>query len=140
MLPNLFRRIAIVVLVVLSLSLSAYNAFGLATQPAGRDYVSMWESRLQPIKRKLPAGTTYVGYVADEDLRPVWSPTNGELVEFDLTRYTLIPVVVQHGIKLPWIIGNFSAKNFDHWLTHVLGAHTLDDLGSGIYLIHRAEK
>ena len=144
MFPNLFRRIAIVVLVALSLSLSAYNVFGLlrspGTQPAKQDEVSNWESRMQPIKHKLPPGTTYVGYLADEDLRPVWAPTNDELVEFDLTRYSLIPIVVQHGVKYPWIIGNFSAKNFDGWLTHAIGAHTIDDLGSGIYLIHRAAK
>lgn len=144
MFPIVFRRISVIMLVVVSLSFSAYNIFSLFQngnfQSKATDYVSNWERRMQPVKRKLPAGTANVGYVADEDLRTVWAPTNGEMVEFDLTRYALIPLVVQHGVKYPWIIGNFSSKNFENWLTSSIGAYQIEDLGSGIYLIHRAAK
>jgi len=133
-----------ILLIALGLSLSAINLFNLIqdrnSQPGKQDDVSNWESRLQPIKQKLPPGTNYIGYVADENLRAVWSPADGEIVEFYLTQYALSPVVVRRGVKYSWILGNFSSKDFGSWLAHSIGAYEIEDLGSGIYLIHRVAK
>lgn len=142
MFPIAFRRVSVLLLIALSLSLSVYNIFGLIkswdSQSVVKDYVSGWESRLQSAKQRIPRGTEYVGYIADEDLREVWSPTNGELVEFDLTKYALIPIIVRHGVEYSWVIGNFSSKHFASWLRSSIGTYEIEDLGSGIYLIHRA--
>ena len=120
--------------------LSATNLFNLIqNRNTAPDDVSKWESRLQPLKEKLPAAATEIGYLADEDLRN-GLPTNGELVELYLTQYTLSPVIVRRGSDYAWIIGNFSAKNFAGWLKTTIGAYEIQDLGSGIYLIHRAKQ
>ncbi len=139
MFPIAFRRVAVVLLVIISLSLSVYNLFNLLqTQPKVTDDVSNWESRIQPVKQKLPAGIDYLSYLDDSNLREVRSQTKGELVEFYLTQYALSPIIVRRGVKYPWIIGNFSSKNFTGWLKSSIGAYQIEDLGSGIYLIHRA--
>ncbi len=136
MFPIVIRRIAVIVFVALSLWLSATTLLMGCRVRRVQDDPSNWENRLQAVKQKLPAGTQYVGYIADETLRGQ-APTNGELVEFDLTKYALSPVIVHRGVKYPWIIGNFSARNFDGWLKSLIGAYEIQDLGSGIYLIHR---
>ena len=73
MFPLVIRRIAVIVFVALSLWLSATNLFnGLQSRRSGQDDPSNWENRLQAVKQKLPAGTQYVGYIAElwAHLRP----------------------------------------------------------------------
>lgn len=131
-------------LIILCLSLNIYNLFGLIKKwdfkSVSRDYVSSWDNHLQLLKQKLPPDTQYVGYVADENLQGIRSPTTHELFDFDLTEYALIPIIVRRGLNYPWIIGNFSSKNFEGWLRNSIGTYDIEDMGSGIYIIHRVQR
>ena len=135
------RRITIIAFVALSILLSATNLFNLIqNRKTAPDDISKWESHLQPVKQKIPANITTLGYLADEDLHQ-GAITNGEVVEFFLTQYTLSPLIIRRGSQYSaWIIGNFSNKDFESWLKTVVGAYVMEDMGFGIYLIHRVKK
>jgi hypothetical protein len=155
------RRAAVILLVVLSLSFSAYNLFSLVkhwdSQAAEKNEVSIWENRLHPLKQELPPGTENVGYLAEWDIdnqqqfpagtgyETIWDLPNeqgksDQINEFRFTKYVLAPVIVNRGFDYQWIIGNFSKRKFEKWLQKMIGNYEIKDIGGGIYLIHRLQK
>lgn len=139
-----FRQITLILLVFISLSFSAYDLFGsirnFDPSRVGKDEVSSWENRLHPIKQELPVGTLTVGYLGEWDLPGGQSGLTDQLHEFNLTIYALAPVIVRRGGNYVWIVGNFGTKAFEPWLQGVIGKHVTQDIGGGIYLIHKVQK
>lgn len=147
MLPLLIRRIALILFITLSLAFSGYQTWVLARswnpQAAEKNEVSVWENRLQPIKAKLPATVRQVGYLAEWDIPGATYGYTDQFHEFNLTVYTLAPLIVRRGAESEWLMGNFgtrSLKKIEPWLQSVLGNYTLQEIGGGIYLIHRGQK
>lgn len=147
MLPPIIRRISFILIITLSLAFSAYQTWGLYRSwnplAAEKNEVSVWENRLQPIKAKLPTDVTQVGYLAEWDVPGLDYGHTDQFHEFNLTVYTLAPLIVRRGTESAWVVGNFgqlSAKKFEPWLQTVVGNHTLQEISGGIYLIHRVEK
>jgi hypothetical protein len=141
------RRASFVLLIALSLLFSAYNLFRLFQswnpQAEEKNEVSIWENRLKPIKEKLPPNTRYVGYIAEWDVPGMPYGKTDQSHEFNLTKYTLAPVIVHRGVEYPWLIGNFgnlSSKKVELWLSDSIGGYEIENIGGGIYLIHRVEK
>ena len=94
------------------------------------DDVSRWESRIAPIKAKIPPGVSRVGYVSEDP----------EGNEFILTQYALIPLVLKKGQDPEWMIGNdanHSGKKILRLLDGDTSEYDLESFGFGLYLIHR---
>ena len=138
------RQVALVLLVGFCLLFSTYNLMGLlhTWNPAlaGKDEISSWENRLHPLKQKLPPGTAYVGYLGEWDLPGVQYSMTDQLHEFNLTIYALAPVIVRRGSNYAWIVGDFGSREFEPWLRNSIGNYKIEDIGGGIYLIHKVKK
>lgn len=125
----------------------AWAAIGLvATVPAPQttesDAVGSWDEHMGAVSRALPPGTSVVGYLDGHDLNA--SIPGDEQEEFYLTQYALAPAVVLPGVDHEWIVGNFgnalTRDEIASALDQRLRSYSLDDLGFGIYLIHRPTK
>lgn len=107
------------------------------TRDAG---VAAWESRLEPLKRALPAELRVVGYVSDLDLleNPTQSEIFNEIDELPLTQYSLTPLLVRPGLNEKWLIGNFTRPGMKNYLdTHLPAGYEIQSFGFGIFLIHQ---
>lgn len=142
-----FRRLLVIVLVAISLTFGVYHSFLLFQiwdpQAGVKDEVSVWENRMQPIKGNLPPAVTTVGYLAEWDMPGVVYGKTDQFHEFNLTVYSLAPLIVRRGAEAEWIVGNFGSqptKKIEAWLNTLLGSYKLEALGSGIYLIHRVKQ
>ena len=138
------RRVALLLLVLVSLSFSGYNLFvafrNWDSTQIGRDDVSVWENRLHPLKQKLPPGIQTMGYLGEWDLPGGRSSITDQLHEYNLTIYALAPVILRRGSNYAWIVGNFGTKQFEPWLQNSIGNHETEAIGGGIYLIHKVKK
>lgn len=141
------RRISFLLMIALCLIFSAYQSFVLyrhfRPSAAETNEVSAWENRLQPLKAKVPSDTMQVGYLAEWDIPGAVYGQTDQFHEFNLTVYSLAPLIVRRGAQSNWIVGNFgtlSPKKFEPWLRVAVGSYTLQEISGGIYLIHRAEK
>lgn len=91
-----------------------------------------WESRMLPIRKRLPVSTQEIGYISDKENL---GSTNQEYL---LTKYALIPIAVRRGTDHEWIIGNFTQPDFRKVLdAQIAEGYELEKFGFGIYLIHR---
>jgi len=93
------------------------------------------------VEAVLPSGVSVAGYLENADLKGLTSVQ--DLAEFFLTQYGLAPVVLQKGYDHEWIVGNFGHTLAQHELSvldQMLGPHTTQDFGFGIYLMHRIPK
>jgi hypothetical protein len=94
---------------------------------------------MQKVAAALPPHVHIVGYLEGADLNS--SIAGPEQAEFYLTQYGLAPTVVQPGPDYEWIVGNFGnvlrAADIRSALDRKFGTYTIQDLGFGIYLIHR---
>lgn len=100
-----------------------------------RDYVSNWESRLIDLKREIPASEKGVGYISDWDMVGYDKDVYIELV---LTKYTLAPILVEKSLNHEWIVANSTSSEFLGWVAaQITEPYTIQDFGSGIYLIHK---
>ena len=100
---------------------------------ATNDGAAQWEARMQAVRDRLPDSVQEIGYIA--------GPENlGSMIEeYLLTKYFLIPVAVHQGTDDEWIIGNFTQSNVQEILdAQIPEDYTLEELGAGIYLIHRS--
>lgn len=147
MFPVLLRRFFVVILIVMSLAFSAYQTLNLFhmfhPQVAEKNEVSVWENRLGPLKDKLPPNVTEIGYLAEWDIPDVKYGHTDQFHEFNLTVYSLAPVIVRRGAETEWIMGNFgtlSPQKIETWLDSSIGPHITQEFSGGIYLIHRVEK
>jgi hypothetical protein len=105
------------------------------------DMVTSWDTHMRLVQEALPSDVSVAGYLENADLRG--STSTQDLAEFFLTQYGLAPVVLQKGSNHEWIVGNFGHTLAPHELSvldQMLGSHTTQDFGFGIYLIHRIPK
>jgi len=101
------------------------------------DFVSGWEKRMEKVKKRLPDDVALIGYVADSDLPGVEVNPIDQDNEYMLSQYSLIPIKVVPGLEAEWILGNFTVPDFQTWLDQSLDEYEIENLGYGIYLIHR---
>lgn len=96
------------------------------------DGAAEWESRMQPIRERIPVSVKEIGYISDnEDIGSMNE-------EFLLTKYALIPIAVRRGTNYEWIVGNFTEPDFREVLSsQISGEYELENFGFGIYLVHR---
>lgn len=102
------------------------------------DMVSSWDTHMRLVQAALPSDISSAGYLENADLKGLTQTQ--DLAEFFLTQYGLAPIVVQKGLDHEWIVGNFGHTLAPHELSildRMLGLHTTQDFGFGIYLIHR---
>ena len=105
------------------------------------DMVTSWDVHMRSVAAVLPSEVNVVGYLENADLKG--STSMQDFAEFFLTQYGLAPVVLQKGSNHEWIVGNFGHTLAPHELSildQMLGPHTNQDFGFGIYLIHRISK
>lgn len=97
-----------------------------------------WEERMKSIRENLPPNIFIVGYLESTDIFPSDKYDDAELF---MTQYGMAPVVLRMGYEFEWIIGNFGnaipLQSIESWLDQRLGNYTIQNLGFGIYLIHR---
>lgn len=102
------------------------------------DMVSSWEEHMKLIREQLPPDVFIVGYLEPTDILLSGKYDDAELF---LTQYGIAPVALIKGHEFEWIIGNFgndvSMQSINSWLDQRLGEYIIQDLGFGIYLIHR---
>ena len=127
------RQWAAVLFVVFTSLISGYYSFFVNPPKVliQNDGAANWEERMQPVREHLPATIREVGYVSDlED--------TALIQEYSLTKYALAPVVVRKGVEFEWIIGNFTQPGFESTLNEQIpSGYVIQNLGFGIYLIHR---
>jgi hypothetical protein len=129
-----FLRAAAVLTLLVCAAASLYG-YALQTQSGWEyfnyhnrtDEISLWESRMAPIKAKIPAGVTRVGYVT-EDV---------QYNEYYLTQYALIPLVLERSQSPEWLVANDSGRNVLRLLNGETSAYEIESFGFGLYLIHR---
>lgn len=118
-------------------NLASFNA----SQPS-EDPASAWDARMRTVAEALPSDVSSVGYLDGADLDP--SIPGREQAEFYLTQYGLAPTVVHMGADYDWVVGNFgnavAPAEIRSALQRKLGSYDLQDLGFGIYLIHRLSR
>jgi hypothetical protein len=135
------RIIALIGLITFSLLAAVNNGIDARqrwTQAQSRqDPVSRWETRLQPVLKRLPEHVSVLGYVADWDLPGAEYNLVDQETEYTLTQYALAPRAVQPGLEQEWIIGNFTQPDFRDWLDGKLPSYEVTEMGFGLYLIHR---
>ena len=129
-----FLRAAAVLTLLLCAAASLYgyalqtkSGWEYFTYHSRTDEVSLWESRMAPLKAKIPAGVTRVGYVT-EDV---------QYNEYYLTQYALIPLVLERGQGPEWMVANDSGRNVLRLLNGETSAYEIESFGFGLYLIHR---
>ena len=136
-----FRWIAIIALagcLFYSSIVLMQNAKEIADSgPGAGDFVTGWEERMERVKSKLPNDVSLVGYVTDADLPGMETDPIDQDNEYMLSQYSLTPIRVVPGLEAEWIIGNFTVPDFQVWLDQSLGEYEINNLGYGIYLIHR---
>lgn len=134
-----FRKSAVILLAVLSLS-SALLSFGrtivAGRSGAGQDEITMYEKRLEGLRKELPARGT-VGYVTDVKPSEVLADPI-HLARYYLTQYVLSPVLVDNGYGHELIIGNFH-RHPSESTAGPLQFGMLKDLGNGVVLLRGKE-
>ena len=104
----------------------------------GPDEISLYEHRLEPLRRALPPAGT-VGYLGDPDpAGPDSGGASAALLHFRrylLTQYSLAPLLVLERTAPEFVIGNF-----DPGTTPVPppGFHQVGSYGDGLVLFRRA--
>jgi hypothetical protein len=116
-----------------------YQEFiSLNSEDLSHDMVSSWDQHMKLIREYLPPDVFIVGYLEARDIFPSSKYDDAELF---LTQYGIAPVAMIKGYEFEWIIGNFgnniSLQSIKSWLDQRVGEYTIQDLGFGIYLIHR---
>jgi hypothetical protein len=101
----------------------------LAGQPAGRDGMTVFETRLEGVRRDLPASGV-VGYVSD-----LPDQINEELI---WTRYYLVPLVVLASTQHQLVIGNFHNTPTAKFLSD-RDLVPVKEYGEGMMLLSRGE-
>lgn len=118
-----------------------YQEFiSLNSEDLSQDMVSSWEEHMKVIREYLPPDVFIVGYLEPTDILSSGKYDDAELF---LTQYGIAPVAMIKGYEHEWIIGNFgntiTRQSIESWLDQRLGKYTIQNLGFGIYLIHRME-
>jgi hypothetical protein len=93
------------------------------------DDVTRWENRLAELKSQIPPNVDTVGYLSADP----------QSIEFYLTQYTIIPMVLQHGTVPDWIIANYPGKTIQIVLQKQLDTekYAIENFGHGLYLVHK---
>lgn len=130
-------------LALLSLAMAVYQSaqtiINRSWADRSSDMVSKWDERIQTLRQALPPGTTHVGYLNSSTIDKSTAAFDGE--ELFLMQYSIAPVILEVGTGHPWIIGNFNKDTkFRPWLNTVIKKYTVQNLGSGLYLIHNLDK
>lgn len=131
-----FLRLAAVWALVL-LSVASLVNYALETESVRESFVhygsvddvTRWENRLAGLKSRIPPNAGTVGYLSADP----------QLIEFYLTQYTLIPLVLQRGAAYDWIIANYPGKTIQVVLQKQLDLekYSVENFGYGLYLIHK---
>jgi hypothetical protein len=93
------------------------------------DDVTSWENRLAGLKSKIPFKEGRVGYISGDP----------QMVEFILTQYAILPLVLQGGTDTEWIIANYPGRPIHLILEKKFPAdsYSVENYGYGLYLIHK---
>jgi hypothetical protein len=105
------------------------------------DMVTSWDAHMRLVQAALPLDVTIVSYLENADLKG--STSMHDFAEYFLTQYGLAPIALQRGFDPDWIVGNFGHTLAHHKLSvldRMLGPHTTQDFGFGIYLIHKVSR
>lgn len=105
---------------------NTWNGFIQVNQ--GVDDVTRWENRFAQLKSDIPANASVIGYISGDP----------QDIEFNLTQYAIIPLVLRRGSNSEWIIVNYPSKAIHLVLQkHGLENYTVLKYGYGLYLIHK---
>jgi hypothetical protein len=129
----------IILSILYTLGAGLYYSWGILYKPdpSDADYISTWESRLADLKQELPSTEKTVGYVSNWDMTGY---DKDVYIEFVLTQYALAPLFVERNLDHEWIIANSNTPGFLDWLSEKLpSSYTINNFGSGIYLLHRED-
>ncbi len=132
------RRGLLILIVLGSLYASVQNL--LSTPSLGNpadDPVADWERRFAPLKKDLPFGRGFVGYISDSSVPGIATDMANDEGEYVLTQYVMAPIVIIKGTNEEWNIGNLSPQAYRAWSQANQGKFDVKAFTGGLYLLHR---
>ncbi len=135
-----YAALFVLVVVALFSNLSHFaRTRDMAPSTAERpDGITDWDNRLSRLRNDLPV-FGHVGYVADWDI-PGQKGSSDLDMEYRLTQYALLPLVVERGSTDKFVIGNITVAQVDKTLETLFNVYTLKHYGFGIYLMRNNDK
>jgi hypothetical protein len=132
--PHISRGAAVLAMFcMLSSAALLHRTLSGREKPQGTELAS-FKKRMSPLRGALPPDAT-VGYVSD--LAP--DPTLRSLLEFRMTQYALVPVMVEDGTHYAYVVGNFHGPVPDQ--TKELQRLTvIKEFGNGVILFKGATR
>jgi hypothetical protein len=136
------RRIAphlLVVACVIANGLQLHSTIYAYVQ--SNDLVQAWEDRMLPVRQALPRDVYVSGYQQNSDIPEIAAidDPNG----FFMSQYAAAPVVLMPAFGQEWTVGYFRGlpiRSVRALVGRRLEMFTIQDFGSGFYLIHRSGK
>ena len=107
------------------------NATWLLQGTAEIDYVTSYESRLSEI-REIVSDKESIGYISYTNLNAVDSGFH-----YFLTRYALVPTLVDKNSNSNWVIGNFPLVEGEPIRPSFSGYRVIRNFGDGVILLEK---
>ncbi len=135
------QRLFIALIVVMSLYASIQTL--ISTKDLGStsdDPVADWETRFEPLKKRLPFERGVVGYISDSSVPGAEFDPADEEGEYVLVQYVMSPIIIVKGTEQEWNIANLSPKAYKIWSKSNTGQFDIIPFKGNIYLLHRVSK
>jgi hypothetical protein len=120
------RVVAVAALCVLSTGRFASQTAGADSSGGGQISISEYENRFRDVRNILPERGV-IGYLSDGG--------HDETLSYYLTQYALAPVVVDHSLQHPLVVGNFTDRSATRARTWPHDLVVVQDFGNGIVLL-----
>jgi hypothetical protein len=106
----------------------------------GEDPVADWETRFEPLKKRLPFERGAVGYLSDSSVPGVSYDAADDEGEYVLTQYVMSPIILVKGADQEWNVGNLSPQAYAAWSESHDGQFEVIPFKGNIYLLHKVGK
>ena len=131
------RRFSFLILLILEIFIGWKNLqFIKSAEYNTSEPVAEWERRFARLKEVFPLTRGVVGYISDPDVSGYPYGPDDEL-EFNLTQYTMAPLIIHKGTNFEWIIGVLSNSVYQDWAQSHGAEFKSTFYKYNIYLIHR---
>ena len=133
----LLRKLSFIIFLLLEVFIGWKNLqYIIGAEYNASEPVAEWERRFVPLKAAFPLTRGVVGYISDPDVAGYPYGPDDEL-EFNLTQYTMAPLIIHKGTNFEWIIGILSSSVYQDWARTHGSEFDSTFYKYNIYLIHR---
>ena len=133
------QRLFILLIVMMSLYASIQTL--ISTKDLGStsaDPVADWETRFEPLKKRLPFERGVIGYISDSSVPGAdYDPANEE-GEYVLVQYVMAPIIIVKGTDQEWNIANLRPDTYKLWSQSNQNKFEVIQFSGNIYLLHKA--